>query len=357
MGNSETMVNYVKTITDEEELYRCISFYDWDEGYEVPKAVSENQYCTLPVALSLFELAGGYYYLQSDEENNRSKAWFDLVGSLYQRIINNDFPEGRMPFYPDLDKEQIRKLKKELPEEEHVFITAIPEKTVYREWKESEKMLEVAEYFQRREAVFPVNCPECLKKSAHVYYDRDETEEGDLVRMWAWCSSCNSYICKEATAPVWWQNLPYLEREKLHTWNADEPERYAEMIDTAVNSAIDLNSFSKGVCNRYNCANVNFEEKIYPPCFMDQCGYTVFIKEIEKEKKSLVAKLFLVDPDELIRIMMEEKSLQTTVNLFDAIRLEQELEKIGVEAMIIPRIEERYPKIHTCKHIKIKVED
>lgn len=180
MGNSETMVNYVKTITDEEELYRCISFYDWDEGYEVPKAVSENQYCTLPVAL---------------------------------------------------------------------------------------------------------------------------------------------------------------------------------LIDTAVNSAIDLNSFSKGVCNRYNCANVNFEEKIYPPCFMDQCGYTVFIKEIEKEKKSQVAKLFLVDTDELIRIMKDEKSLQTAVNLFDAIRLEQELEKIGVEAMIIPRIEEKYPKIHTCRHIKIKVED
>ena len=66
-------LDYVKTISEEEELYRYIDFYNWDDGFDIPKAIMENPNCTLPIALLMFELADGYSYLESNDVENELK--------------------------------------------------------------------------------------------------------------------------------------------------------------------------------------------------------------------------------------------------------------------------------------------
>lgn len=123
--NTKVKLEYIKRITEEEELFACIDSYNWDDGFELPRAISENPNCTLQMALLLFDLADGYSYLESKEEYASQKEWFGFVDTLYHRILNGDYKKGKMPFTPGLNKVQIYKMKKALPEEEHIFITPI----------------------------------------------------------------------------------------------------------------------------------------------------------------------------------------------------------------------------------------
>ena len=119
------MFDYSKIIKTEENLNQFIYSYNWDDGFDIPCKILDEKECTLPVALLIFELADGYTYLETKGEGYDLSEWLKFVDNLYQRILNGDFKKGKCIYNPDLTKVQIYKLKKLLPEKEHIFITPI----------------------------------------------------------------------------------------------------------------------------------------------------------------------------------------------------------------------------------------
>ncbi len=118
-------IKFVESLDDEESLFTYANKYNWDDGFDVPKAILQNKNCSLSVALLIFHLADGLYYVEEKGNAEGDKQWLSFVKDLYKRILNGDFPQGAMPFDPELSRVQVYKLKKTLSAKEMIFITPI----------------------------------------------------------------------------------------------------------------------------------------------------------------------------------------------------------------------------------------
>ncbi len=380
--NLKAKIDYVKRISDEEELFQYIDFYNWDDGFDIPMEVSKNKNCTLPIALFMFELADGYTYLETKEVDQRHKEWSGFVTELYRRVMNNEFPLGKMPYAPQLNKVQIYKMNKVLPEEEHIFITPIKAVKELIEWKYSEEMLSLYEIFLQGRAEFPAKCPICSRQSGHIYLNRDEDSERG--GMWAWCSECNSFAHAETNIPQWWYKPTFIDKSNLCAENADEPNKYIASIDDMVNQCLQSYCFSKDVCKycirkEYElpkfdkcpdcgeqtmmvsldgpclllcCSNCGYEvvgASFFPPCDNDNLEYTVTVKNVEKEKKIRVSKLFRINVKELLDAFRANNKIEITLSIDEAMALLHGLKELEVDYEVTPDIVEKYPDIMDCK--------
>ena len=118
-------VNYISGINDEETLFVYAYNYNWDNGFDVPKAILQNSCCTLSIALLIFYRADGIIFLQDKESAEGTKEWIAFVSELYNKILSNEFTHGNSSFNPGLSKVEEFKLRKSLSEKERIFIEAI----------------------------------------------------------------------------------------------------------------------------------------------------------------------------------------------------------------------------------------
>ncbi len=118
-------VKFVESLGDEESLFMYASEYNWDNGFDIPKAILQNKHCSLSVALLVFHSADGVLYLEDKGSAEGTRSWLSFVKDLYKRILKGDFPKGKMSFEPQLSRVQAYKLKKSLSDKEMVFITPI----------------------------------------------------------------------------------------------------------------------------------------------------------------------------------------------------------------------------------------
>lgn len=123
--NIDNAINYVKQITDEETLYVYANNYNWDNGFSIPTAILDNKSCSLSVALLIFHLADGLTYIEKKVTNPNLPEWSHFIGSLYERIVSNEFSTGKVSFAPELSKVQLFKIKKLLNESEQIFVNDI----------------------------------------------------------------------------------------------------------------------------------------------------------------------------------------------------------------------------------------
>ncbi len=118
------MMDYNNITKTEEGLAAFIYDYNWDDGFDVPEKVLKEKECTLSIALLVFEMADGFTFLQA-KDLNANQTWLMFINNLYKRILNREFPKGRVPYNPELNALQIHKLRKLLSDDELVFITPI----------------------------------------------------------------------------------------------------------------------------------------------------------------------------------------------------------------------------------------
>jgi hypothetical protein len=118
-------LTYVSEITNEETLFVYAHNYNWDNGFDAPKAILQNSCCTLSIALLIFYRADGIIFLQDKKSAEGTKEWIDFVSDLYNKILANEFTRGNAAFNPGLSKVEEFKLRKSLSEKEKVFIEAI----------------------------------------------------------------------------------------------------------------------------------------------------------------------------------------------------------------------------------------
>lgn len=118
----------LKQLQTEDELFVLLDNFNWDNGFEVPKAVLSHSKCSLSVALLSFYRADGIRYLFEGEvafANSLSEEWEGFVKDVYTKILGGQFPSGTISFQPEITKVQKFKLKKLKPEIEGVFLEGI----------------------------------------------------------------------------------------------------------------------------------------------------------------------------------------------------------------------------------------
>ena len=118
----------LEQLQTEDELFVLLDNFNWNNGFEVPKAVLTHPKCSLSVALLAFYRADGIRYLLEGEAafaNSLSTEWEDFVKDVYTKILGGQFPSGTISFQPEITTIQKFKLKKLKPEIDEVFLDGI----------------------------------------------------------------------------------------------------------------------------------------------------------------------------------------------------------------------------------------
>ena len=116
---------FLSSCSESNTLHVYAYNYDWNDGFAVPKAIVSNPACSLGTALMIFYLADGYHYLTQRDAASDFPEWQGFLSDLYRRITAGSFSDSAIAFSVPLSKVQVFKLKKQLSEEEQVFITSI----------------------------------------------------------------------------------------------------------------------------------------------------------------------------------------------------------------------------------------
>ena len=120
-------VNQVQTellaCKDKDYLNGFALEYNCNNGFDIPKAILSNLYCSLGTALVLFYQGDGYRYLTEKPESSDLPEWLTFISSLYSDIKEGKFGDTSVQFEVPLSKIQIFKLKKMLADDEQILST------------------------------------------------------------------------------------------------------------------------------------------------------------------------------------------------------------------------------------------
>jgi hypothetical protein len=122
--DKENVINQINSITDSELLHVIAGNYNWDNGFEIPYSIVNNENCDLGTALMMFYDADGYRILENSNEINNTNLgiWVKFILEIQEGIIKNKFQSSKIKFIPPLSKVQIFKLKKYNPNIDKVFL-------------------------------------------------------------------------------------------------------------------------------------------------------------------------------------------------------------------------------------------
>jgi hypothetical protein len=110
---------------DQETLYAYAYNYNWDNGFDIPQLVLDNEKCDLSIALLIFYRADGLSYLADKSDNVSLPQWSSFIKRLYDSIIMGKYQRGEIEFKVPLSKVELFKLNKIITEEEKPFIENI----------------------------------------------------------------------------------------------------------------------------------------------------------------------------------------------------------------------------------------
>ncbi len=106
---------------DQESLYVYAYNYNWDNGFDIPQTVLDNEKCDLSIALLIFYRADGLSYLENKSDNDNLPQWTFFIKRLYDSILTGKYHRGKIGFKVPLSKVQLFKLKKVITEDENIF--------------------------------------------------------------------------------------------------------------------------------------------------------------------------------------------------------------------------------------------
>lgn len=107
----QELLSAVENIPDEETLFHYARLYNWDDGFEVPYAVAEHEYCTLGTAMMLFFDADGELLLLN-ETDELEPEHLKFISFLHDRILNGYYRKSLPYFDHKLSNTCVYRLKK-----------------------------------------------------------------------------------------------------------------------------------------------------------------------------------------------------------------------------------------------------
>lgn len=87
------------------DLHRVLDVYNWDNGFQVPRAILENENCDMALAMEVFDLADGCsfleeYYLKDKVDKCYDEEWADFCIKMLENIGSGKHPI--VDFYEEL---------------------------------------------------------------------------------------------------------------------------------------------------------------------------------------------------------------------------------------------------------------
>lgn len=108
--------------TEEQEILYVYAYnYNWDNGFDIPQTVLDNEKCDLSIALLIFYRADGLSYLADKSDNVNLPLWSSFIKRLYDSILTGKYQRGKIEFKVPLSKVQLFKLKKALTKAENTL--------------------------------------------------------------------------------------------------------------------------------------------------------------------------------------------------------------------------------------------
>ncbi len=126
----EDTLTIIPKIQDSEVLYVYAYNYNWDEGFEIPQLILDNDKCNLSIALLIFYRADGASYLMNKSVNANLPQWSSFIKKLYNSILDGKYKSQEFKFKVPLSTVQLFKLKKILSVSENIFIKNIEGKNL-----------------------------------------------------------------------------------------------------------------------------------------------------------------------------------------------------------------------------------
>lgn len=120
-ADTDEIKRIISQTEDQEILYVYAYNYNWDNGYDIPQTVLDNEKCDLSIALLIFYRAGGLSYLEDKYDNANLPQWSSFIKRLHDSILAGEYQRGEIEFKVPLSKVQLFKLKKVITEEENIF--------------------------------------------------------------------------------------------------------------------------------------------------------------------------------------------------------------------------------------------
>lgn len=132
--NMNLIINQIQEIKNPYFLHTFIYNYNWNNGFQIPKAITQNKSTDLGTALLMFHLAEGFSLFESEggEQNKYNKDWLAFIKSLYDMIVFENFKFAEISYNPTdfWTKTELFKLKKSRVEMPDVFFNPIIGKTI-----------------------------------------------------------------------------------------------------------------------------------------------------------------------------------------------------------------------------------
>ena len=120
-ADTDEVKRIISQTEDQEILYVYAYNYNWDDGFDIPQTVLNNEKCDLSIALLIFYRANGLSYLESKSDNTNLPQWFSFIKRLYDSILTGKYQRGEIEFKVPLSKIKLFKLKKVITEKERIF--------------------------------------------------------------------------------------------------------------------------------------------------------------------------------------------------------------------------------------------
>ena len=119
--DTDKIKRIISQTEDQEILYVYVYNYNWDNGFDIPQTILDNEKCDLSIALLIFYRADGLSYLEDKSDNVNLPQWSFFIKRLYDSIWAGKYQRGEIEFKVPLSKVQLFKLKKVTTEEENIF--------------------------------------------------------------------------------------------------------------------------------------------------------------------------------------------------------------------------------------------
>ncbi|MCY8008586.1 DUF4274 domain-containing protein [Bacillus haynesii] len=115
--DKDDLASVIRNIENPVILHVFAANYNWNSGFDVPKAILENENCDYGTGLLMFHYADGYRMLESPDDVSASalEEWKDFLIQTYQKLINLKFRSQNISFDPEVTRVQRFKLKKNNP--------------------------------------------------------------------------------------------------------------------------------------------------------------------------------------------------------------------------------------------------
>lgn len=112
--DKNNLISQLSKVDNPLMLHFYAANYNWNSGFDAPRAILENKTCDFGTGLLMFHYADGYRLLENSDEVSSSslEKWKDFLSKIYNKLINLEFKSQNISFDPGLTKIQKYKLKK-----------------------------------------------------------------------------------------------------------------------------------------------------------------------------------------------------------------------------------------------------